>query len=299
MVGFAHQLLKEKNYSGFGRWLLVNTIVSGIKGLVFTMLPIYYGGVGICKLLGLCEEMGNPDNDAYRARKVLIDQVGEETANMITFGLPAILGADVSGSFSLFKEPYGRTFGEKVFSEIQGPTLGTITDMYDALTADTVQPVTVTEATYSTLKDTGPAFKWLANMAEYLSGYTDEYDDRGRLRFRAEDKGRGLWMELGGAFRTVNESVWSLEFDRLKVLREVNDSYMDRASMLYSSGNIAEAVELIRKHNAAYPYMAFSVGDLQSRIDNKREAIKIPQNERRSNLDASKRVAGAFAAEQR
>ena len=299
MVGFAHQLLKEKNYSGFGRWLLVNTIVSGIKGLVFTMLPIYYGGVGICKLLGLCEEMGNPDNDAYRARKVLIDQVGEETANMITFGLPAILGADVSGSFSLFKEPYGRTFGEKVFSEIQGPTLGTITDMYDALTADTVQPVTVTEATYSTLKDTGPAFKWLANMAEYLSGYTDEYDDRGRLRFRDEDKGRGLWMELGGAFRTVNESVWSLEFDRLKVLREVNDSYMDRASMLYSSGNIAEAVELIRKHNAAYPYMAFSVGDLQSRIDNKREAIKIPQNERRSNLDASKRVARAFAAEQR
>lgn len=299
MIGFAHQLLKEKNYSGLGRWLLVNTIVSGIKGLVFTLLPIYYGGVGICKLLGLCEEMGNPDNDAYRARNMLIDQVGEETANMITFGLPAILGADVSGSFSLFKEPYGRTFGEKVFSEVQGPTLGTITDMYDALTADTVQPVTVTEATYSTLKDTGPAFKWLANMAEYLSGYTEEYDDRGRLRFRDEDKGRGLWMELGGAFRTVNESVWSLEFDRLKVLREVNDSYMGRASMLYSSGKIAEAVELIRKHNAAYPYMAFNVGDLQSRIDNKREAIRIPQNERRSNLDASKRVARAFAAEQR
>jgi hypothetical protein len=292
-------LLKEHNYPGVARWLLVNTIASGLKGFLFTFLPGYMLYQWGCEKLGLCDETTRRDNMIYTARKYLKDTFGEEAANAIVFGMPAFLGADFSGSLSLFNEPYGRTFAEKVASQIEGPTLGLMHDMYDAITADTVTPTSMTTRVYRSLKDTGPAFKWLAKNVEYLAGYHDEYDDRGRLRYRDEDKGRGIWMQLATGARTVNESVWALEFDRLQILREINDRAMNRAATLWSSRQYAKAMTVITENNKRWPKMSFGVKDLEARMNNARTGATIPQAERRAELDASKRVRAQFRSEQR
>jgi hypothetical protein len=198
----------------------------------------------------------------------------------------------------LFTEPYGRTAGEKLFNSLSGPTVGTFNDLFQSLTAETVMPTPFTTRLYRSLKDTGPAFKWLARNAEYLAGYEDEYDDRGRLRFRNTDKGREIWMQLATGGRTVSESVWALEFDRLQVLREVNDRAMSTAATLWSGGQYSKAMAHIKQFNSAYPQMRFSIGDIEARIKNARTAATVPQAERRSQIDSSRRVRRQFNAEQ-
>ena len=97
-------------------------------------------------------------------------------------------------------------------------------------------------------------------------------------------------MQLGGAFRTVNESVWALEFDRIQLLKEVVDESMNKSATMYSSGDVAGTIDEVRKHNAAYPMMSYSIEDLDARIKNAREGASIPQAKRRSEKDAPKRV---------
>ncbi len=298
MVGFGLGLLKEKNYPGAARWLLVNTIAGGMKGVLFTFLPGYFLMHSACEWLGLCDETTDRNNMLYKTRKALKNTVGEESANALVFGLPAFLGADLSGSLSLWSEPYGKTTGERLFNQYTGPSVGLIKDLYEALSADTVTPTSTTTRLYRSLKDTGPAFKWLARNAEYLAGYEDEYDDRGRLRYRNSDKGRGLWTQLATGARTVNESVWALEFDRLQILREANDAAMTKAATLWSGRQYSKAVDVINQHNAAYPHMRFGVSDLEARIKNAKTAATVPQAERRAQIDASKRVRKQFNWEQ-
>jgi hypothetical protein len=291
MIGFGIDLLKSGNYSGAGKWLLVNTVAGGVKGVLFTLLPGYFLLHKACEIVGLCDETTQQDNIIYETRRYLINTVGEEAANALIFGLPAVAGVDISGSLSLFQEPYGRTFAEKVKSQIAGPTYGLVEDFYDAMTADTVQPVSGVTRAYRALKDTGPAFKWVAKMAENLSGGDGaEYDDRGRLRYYDKDKGRGRWLQLAGGFRTVNESVWALEFDRIQILKEVVDKSMSKSAVAYSSGDVAGAIKEVQKHNAAYPMMSYTIEDLDARIKNAREAATLPQAKRRAESDAPKRV---------
>ena len=298
MVGFGLELLKEKNYPGAARWLLVNTIAGGMKGVLFTFLPGYFLLHSGCEWLNVCSETTDRNNILYKTRKALKNTVGEESANALVFGLPAFLGADLSGSLSLWSEPYGKTTGERLFNQYTGPSVGLIKDLYEALSADTVTPTSTTTRLYRSLKDTGPAFKWLARNAEYLAGYEDEYDDRGRLRYRNSDKGRGLWTQLATGARTVNESVWSLEFDRLQILREANDAAMTKAATLWSGRQYSKAVDVINQHNASYPNMRFGVSDLEARIKNAKTAATVPQAERRAQIDASKRVRKQFNWEQ-
>ena len=296
MIGYGLELLKSGNYSGAGRWLLINTIAGGVKGVLFTLLPGYFLLHQGCKLVGLCDESQNVNNVLYQSRRMLRNQIGEDGANALIYGMPALLGTDISGSLSLFTEPYGKTTAEQIKNQFTGPTLSFVEDFYDAMTADTVQPVSFVSRTYRTLKDTGPAFKWLAKNAEYFSGIHDEYDDRGRLRYSDVDKGKGIWMQLGGGFRTVNESIWSMEFDRLQILKEVNNESMSKAAMMYAANDIAGAIEEIKSNNAAYPMMSYTLNDLDARVKNAREAMSIPQATRRVD-DAPKRVEQMFRME--
>jgi len=297
MIGFGINLMKQKNYTGAGKWLLINTIVGGFKGLMFTVLPGYFLLQGACELVGLCDESSRKDNVLYKTRKTLQKNLGDEAANALMFGLPAIMGADVSGSLSLFAEPYGKTAADRVKSQLTGPSLGFFEDMYNAMTADTVQPVGYATRAYRAMKDTGPAFKWLAKNVEHLSGFEGtDYDDQGRVRAYDRDKGRGTWMQLAGGFRTVDETVWAMEFDRIMALKEVNDSSMSKAAAMLTSGNFKGAMEETRKHNAAYPLMSYTLQDLEKRSKNIQKAKNMPARDRRYE-GASKRVKAQLASE--
>ena len=297
MIGFGIKLMKEGNYTGAGKWLLVNTIVGGFKGLMFTLLPGYFLLQGACELVGLCDEASRKDNVLFQSRRILKNNLGEEAANALMFGLPSIMGADVSGSLSLFAEPYGKTAADRVKSQLTGPSLGFFEDLYSAMTADTVQPVGYATRAYRAMKDTGPAFKWLAKNVEHLSGFEGtDYDDQGRVRTYDKDKGRGFWMQLAGGFRTVDETVWAMEFDRIMLLKEVNDSSMSKAAAMLTSGNFKGAMEETRKHNAKYPLMSYTLQDLEKRSKNIQKAKNMPAKDRRYE-SASKRVKAQLAME--
>ncbi len=132
--------------------------------------------------------------------------------------------------------------------------------------------VSTSTALYRKFKDSSSTVKWLTKNIEYFSGFEDEYDSRGQLRFRDEDKGRGFWLELGGGFRTVPQGLMSLEYSRLQIIQTQEDKYKDKAAAYLADGNYKMALETTRLFNSLHPNMAFRISDLKRRFDLKKQA---------------------------
>ena len=300
MIGYGLQLLKSKNYSGAGKWLALQAVIGGARGIVLTGLPLWWGISKIASLLGMSDEE-EMDHQKMLAswHNGLKKRVGKTAADTFTFGLPGLIGIDLSGSTGLFQGNFGDSMPEVVWNQFKGPTGGFITDMSSAIFGShkDVGDISRATASYRKFKDTSPTFKWLLGNVERLSGYHDEYDSRGQLRFRDEDKGRALWMELAGGFRTVNQSVMSLEYSRLQVLRAQEDKYKDRAAALLVDGKYKEAIETMNLFNSLYPDMSFNIDDLKRRFESKNKA-KIENGLERFYGNASKGVRRQFIESQ-
>ena len=271
MVGFALTLKKDKNYSGLGRWLAVNAAVGGTKGLLFTALPVYYFGSKVLQTLGITDEDEDAKVKAARMHRWFIKNLGETNANALTFGLPAYAGIDLSGSTGLFHDGFGDSMADVVWNKAKGPSVSFVTDMLSVFdTSGQAKSLSFSQRAYTKFKDTSPAAKWLLKNVEYLSGYEDEYDSKGKLRFRDEDKGFGLWMELAGGFRTVPQAVLSNEYALLMSMQTIEDKYKDRAAVFLSDGDYESAIGVVRQFNGLYPDMAFSLQALTRRFETKR-----------------------------
>ena len=271
MIGFALTLKKDKNYSGLGRWLAVNAAVGGTKGLLFTALPVYYFGSKVLQTLGITDEDEDAKVKAARMHRWFIKNLGEANANALTFGLPAYAGIDLSGSTGLFHDGFGDSMADVVWNKAKGPSVSFVTDMLSVFdTSGQAKSLSFSQRAYTKFKDTSPAAKWLLKNVEYFSGYEDEYDSKGKLRFRDEDKGFGLFMELAGGFRTVPQAVLSNEYALLMSMQTIEDKYKDRAAVFLSDGDYESAIGVVRQFNGLYPDMAFTLQALTRRFETKR-----------------------------
>jgi hypothetical protein len=71
----------------------------------------------------------------YKLYSYLKKEYGDDTADLISYGLPALLGADMSGSLGINIVPYGDTPEEKISNFITGPSGGFALDMYKGFNA--------------------------------------------------------------------------------------------------------------------------------------------------------------------
>ena len=227
----------------FNRWVATFMVQGGVKGL-----PIYLLLDGLARLL-TDEEDKASGYDIYQG---LREQLGENWANVVVMGLPAAAGVDISGSIVLFPKPYGRTTYEKLGAFVAGPTLSAFGDIYTSLdNKDAVYQSGFREAT-NAVYASSPAAQQLGNAIDIIAGETEQYDVQGRLKFRktTAEQIRGIM-----GFRTIRESLESLEYNKIVVMKEAMDAYKDEIATLAASGMIVEMQQRIRHWNGMFPDM--------------------------------------------
>ena len=288
MTGLMVNEFQKGNYSGVGRYLGTQFILGGSQAV------LGFSALGLIRSLYLGDKEG-ADDLTFKMREWLKDSLGsDKAADMAMMGLPAAVGIDLSGSISVWQKPFGRTIYEKVGATFAGPTVNTLLQAYTNLTGDTVVPMNPLERGYRAFAETSPTIQQMVAAWKAFNGDNVEYDARGRLKYTLDPE--QAWIKAG-AFRTVDESIWRMEYERLRIIRNEVDRYSDRAATQLAVGNTAEARRILGEFNGMYPMAAMTLKDIKRRAEGKRQARTMPLAERRVEVDVGTRVREIAQAE--
>lgn len=264
------------NYSGVSRYLATMSMLGGMQA------SIGLSAISLIRSAYLGDKEG-ADDLAFLMRKWLIKNLGSERmADVAMMGLPAAIGIDMSGSLSIWQKPFGRNLYEKIGASISGPSVNTALQIYTNLTSETAIPIGTGERIGRAIMDSSPTAQQIISMWKVMSGENQYYDARGRLQYTLDPEEQ--WMKMG-AFRTVSESVWSMEYQRLRIIRNEVDRYADRAATLLAGNQVAEARKVLREFNSLYPMASMSFDDIKRRVEQKRESRTMPQLQRRVEVE--------------
>lgn len=288
MTGLMVNEFQKGNYSGVGRYLGTQFILGGSQAV------LGFSALGLIRSLYLGDKEG-ADDLTFKMRAWLKDSLGsEKAADIAMMGLPAAVGIDLSGSISVWQKPFGRTIYEKAGATFAGPTVNTLLQAYTNLTGDTVVPMNPLERGYRAFAETSPTIQQMVAAWKAFNGDNAEYDARGRLKYTLDPE--DAWIKAG-AFRTVDESIWRMEYERLRIIRNEVDRYSDRAATQLAVGNTAEARRILGEFNGMYPMAAMTFKDIKRRAEGKRQARTMPLAERRVEVDVGTRVREIAQAE--
>jgi hypothetical protein len=222
------------------RWLSTFLVMGGIKGL-----PVWFVIDFLAKIF-----FGDEKKTAWDIHAELRKQLGEGAADTAIMGIPAALGVDISGSIVLFPKPYGRTAYEQMGAFVAGPTLSMVGDAWTSvMNKDAVYQNGFVEIGKS-LYGSSPAAQQIGNAIDLMSGVPEKYDAQSRLQFR-----RTVAEQVAGLFalRTVRESMETLEYNKITVMKEATDSMLDEIASKISGGDIVGAQQAVRGWNSMFP----------------------------------------------
>jgi hypothetical protein len=277
-LGLLVNEFQRGNYSGAARYLGTLGIMGGFNALVGT------SAIGVIYALYRGDKEGADDMN-FLLHKYLEDKLGSaRAADIAIMGLPAAVGLDISGSISLLNKPFGRNIYEKIGATVAGPTINTLIQTATNLSAETAVEMGYGERATRAIIDSSPSVQPLITMMKMVNGDHAYQDAKGRKTFELETSDQ--WMKLL-AFRTVTESNWSMEYQRLRIIRAEVDNASDKAATQLASGNRAEAMATLRKFNSMYPLAAITLADIKQRADNKRKSVTMSQLDRRVDLESS------------
>ena len=250
--GLAHNIFNERDFksgelvprtSRLGtkiRWITSFLIMGGLKGL-----PVFI-------LLDAIARVMSDDEDAtgYDIYQDMREQLGEDAANVIVFGLPAAASVDISGSIVLFPKPYGRTAYDMIGGFLAGPTLSAVGDLYTSLYDKNAVYQNGFEELWNGALASSPAIQQAATAIDLINGEANKYDKQGRLQFRrtTAEQVRSLF-----GFRSVKESLESLEYMKVVTMKEAIDDVLDDISSLIASGKLVEARQQVMYWNQLFP----------------------------------------------
>jgi hypothetical protein len=277
-LGLLVNEFQRGNYSGAARYLGTLGIMGGFNALVGT------SAIGVIYSLYRGDKEGADDMN-FLLHKYLEDKLGSaRAADIAIMGLPAAVGLDISGSISLLNKPFGRNIYEKIGATVAGPTINTLIQTATNLSAETAVEMGYGERATRAIVDSSPSVQPLITLMKMINGDHAYQDAKGRKTFELETSDQ--WMKLL-AFRTVTESNWSMEYQRLRIIRAEVDNASDKAATQLASGNRAEAMATLRKFNSMYPLAAITLADIKQRADNKKKSVTMSQLDRRVDLESS------------
>jgi len=154
--------------------------------------------------------------------------------------------------------------------------------MMTNLTAETAVPMSVGERAGRAVLDSSPTAQQIVSLWKLMSDDNVEYDARGRMKYKLDPMDAFL---KAGAFRTVSESVWSMEYQRLRIIRNEVDRYADKAATYLAGGNVAEAQRSLQEFNSLYPMASMTFRDIETRVKNKKLSRETPQLQRRVDVE--------------
>lgn len=278
---------QKGNYSGVARYMATMSMLGGLQA------SIGLSAASLIRSLYLGDKEGADDLN-YKLRAWLKSELGSDRmADIAMMGLPAALGIDLSGSISIWQKPFGRNIYEKIGATVAGPTVNTAIQLMTNLTAETAVPMGAGERLARGLLDSSPAAQQITSLWKLFSGSNEEYDAKGRLKYKLDPQDQFLRTL---AFRTVNESIWAMEYQRLRIIRNEVDRYANEAATYLAGGDAATAQKVLREFNSMYPMATMTMKDISRRAKNKLQSRQMPQLTRRIDVESgvvARRIADA------
>ncbi|MBC8374103.1 MAG: hypothetical protein H8E53_10945, partial [Planctomycetes bacterium] len=274
-------LRREGNYGGVARWLIAQTALGGLKVFSF----------------------GFKAGLLYKLWKWLKEKYGEDIADAIVYGLPALASVDMSGSINVVDIPYGRSVPEKIGNAVLGPTGQTVVRALGDLAEEKkVKPMGAGETLLETTITTSPTIKQFKFLLQAIEEDTSSYDSKQRKMYELEVW--DLWKKAFG-FRAATESKQRMQFEGLLAIKDMYDSTLDTAvaELLKSEKDATDrserenaAVDKLREWNSLYPEWPVTLRDLRRREKARREARTEPLIQRGLRY-SPKKVRKAFGKE--
>lgn len=263
-IGF--DLLASKNVSGATKWLGMMFLLGGARAFLV-------GGTGYL---------------SYKTYQAIKEKYGETMAQVIAYGLPSLLGMDLSYSIQVVNPPYGQSIAERVGRVALGP-LGNLAVGVGAAAMDTkgVEPDARLRAIRAVVQRV-PSLRWMEGVEKVWTGRYDFRDPGGRLRFHGDLK--DVLMQIG-AFRSLRQAEQDLMLNALADIKIQRDAVLDEAAAVAlhrvpsgqapTSEDVTQAKAAVDQWNAMFPEFPITEQDLTARMVARGKAIAIPQATRR------------------
>jgi len=240
-------LIREKRYGGVARWALAQMLIGGLK---VTLKSATFGGAAWL---------------TYAIWRGLDDDWGEEVADAVVYGLPALLGVDMSGSVQMIPEARGRSIAESVGEEILGPAGQTVLRTLRGMGEEkTTRPLSAGERAWKQALTTSPTLRQFDELLKALRKDTSSMDTRERQLYAETvwDK----WKKAFG-FRPMTESKQRMLVEAMWFVKQEYDEMLDKVSALVVEGRIEEAEAILSKWNARWPEAEATLDDVARRVE--------------------------------
>ncbi|HUT01983.1 MAG TPA: hypothetical protein VM031_05985, partial [Phycisphaerae bacterium] len=250
-------LARSGDYGGVARFVAAQTMIGGLRALFFVSrwglrlgLPAMLVGLG----------------------KWLKDKYGEATADAVVYGLPGLLGVDMSGSLTPIDVPYGATAAEKIGNVVLGPTGQDIARLWGDLSESKMaQPREPSERAGRFLLERSPSLSQFYYLYKALDRDTSQYDSKGRRLYELELT--DLWRKAG-SFRTVHESEQRLVMDALIELKQEYDRTLDGVAEKLMAKDAEGARAAADNWNARWPEARITTADAVRRMQARQESAE-------------------------
>jgi len=254
-------IISDKNYPGVAKFLAVQLAFGGAR--LFAS-PI--------KMLGL----------SYVSAKIY-DEIkkehGEGLANAVAFGLPGLVGIDLSYSVQLVDMPYGSSVQEKVGNLLTGPVGGMISGAIKAAESTKgYEQSYALERVAENLAERLPVFRSIYDLPKILNENYDMKDPAGRVKFKTDLYGVLVHM-LG--FRNVEAGINDIFINALTEIKEKRDDYLDEMAQASIAGDFKQVKKLYVKWNEAWPEFPITGRDITDRRNSRLGIIGKTAMERR------------------
>jgi hypothetical protein len=239
------RMVQEKQFGGIARWLGVMALAGGVQYFMRQFLAS-----GEAK---------------KRLRDKIAAQHGEKVADGVMYGLPGLVGADLSGSLVLGDEPFGSNIYEQAGRQIVGPAASMAIETTRALATPKREPTTPKQDAVAFLR----RFPTLRPLGEVLS--LEDLDVRspdGEVKYKKTLKDALLGL---GSFRSANESNIKLAVDAMFELKKEMGDLKNRYFVENEQGDPSKAEAAIDKFNERWPELEITTSDLKKYVDYRRK----------------------------
>jgi hypothetical protein len=246
-------LISQKNYPGVAKFLAVQFALGGAR--LFSSPS---------KVLGL----------SYVSAKIYDEikrEYGEDMANAVAFGLPGLVGIDLSYSVQLLDMPYGSSVQEKVGNLATGPVGGIVSSVIKAAeNTRGYEQSSAAERGFRALAERLPAIRWVYDIPAILNRDYDMKDTAGRVRFKTDLWGVLVHM-LG--FRNVEAGINDIFIEALADIKEKRDDSLNEMAQASIAGNFKKVKELYAKWNEMWPEFPITGKDVADRRNSRIEIM--------------------------
>ena len=200
-----------------------------------------------------------------RVRKTLEDELGEDGADAVFYGLPGLLNADLSGSLLLGEQPRGNVF-ETVGRVATGPAVSSAIAIGSVLATEDREAQSALDKALTAAKRV-PALKQLAEAVAALEGDTDVLTPDGEVKYR-----RTLHDALMavGAFRSANEANTQLAIEGIMELKKETAQLKNAYYVGFQNGDTDKVLKEITSFNERWPEATITQAELNKYVRSRR-----------------------------